>query len=242
MTAVSGEKGALLEVTSLSVRFGDFHALNDVSLRLHPHSRTAVIGPNGAGKSTLMGAIAGVTRPSGGDIAYAGASIAGAPAYKRAKLGISRTFQNLELFGTMSARDNLRVVAEAGKGISSAMVDEMLERFQLTSVADVVVGKLPYGTRKLVELTRAFLPRPRLLLLDEPAAGLDGTEKKAIAAVLREMLDVTETALLLVEHDMPTVESLCTQVHVLNAGSEISSGTFQQVTSDPRVVEAYLGA
>ncbi|WP_067440046.1 ABC transporter ATP-binding protein [Nocardioides jensenii] len=235
-----------LEISDVSINFGGIQALDSVELAVAKGARIGLIGPNGAGKSTLINCVAGDLRPDTGSVRLFGESISGASAPSRARLGISRTFQNLELFNAMPVIDNVtaaldvRIRGRARVSGARSRAREALASFGIEKYADLPAGSLPYGIRKLVELSRAFVREPEFLLLDEPVAGLSQPEKFLITLV--EGLDRLGCAVLLVEHDMPTVKSLCEYVYVLDTGALIAQGTFAEVASDERVVAAYLGA
>jgi ABC-type branched-subunit amino acid transport system ATPase component len=244
-------QSALLELEDVTVSFGGVRAVQQFSLTLPAGDRVAIIGPNGAGKSTIVNLIAGTITPDGGEIRFGGHNVRRRPVHARAKLGIARTFQNLELFQSMSVLENVVVAldSEARAGAPWLVSRHRLARrqravealrlFGIERYADVRAGSLPYGVRKLVELSRALVTEPRLLILDEPVAGVD--DHAQFVSVLGQALDQRDVTLLLVEHDMPTVQLLSRYVHVLDAGATIAHGTFDQVTADPLVIEAYLG-
>lgn len=244
---------SLLEMEDVTISFGGVHAVQEFTLALPPGERAAIIGPNGAGKSTLINLIAGALSPDRGDVRFEGRSVRRLSAHARARRGIARTFQNLELFLSMSVLDNVLVALDpetrwvrAGRRRGEHRLPrrerarQALALFGIERYGDVPAGALPYGVRKLVELSRALVSEPRLLLLDEPVAGLDDTDE--FVAMLVEALDRRESTVLLVEHDMPTVRTIANQVQVLDSGETIARGTYAEVSSNPRVIEAYLGA
>ncbi len=232
--AVADPAPALLDITDIAVSFGGLHALDDVSIDVRPGYVTGLIGPNGAGKTTLFNVITGLQAPSSGRITLDGQDITYAKPHQRARLGIGRTFQRLETFDTLSARDNVLVAAEMRRGWSGEkfdpyeLTDELIARIGLQSVAGERVDSLPTGTQRLVEVARALASKPRVLLLDEPSSGLDATETAALSALLRE-LAADGLAILLVEHDMGFVMGSCENIHVLDFGKIISSGTPTEV-------------
>ena len=237
---------ALLSARSIVVRFGGIDALADASIEVESSAVTGLIGPNGAGKTTFFNVITGLQRPLRGRVVFDDQDITGQSPYRRARMGIARTFQKLEAFSSLSARDNVLVAAEQrrrrdrSERSSAELADELLARVGLEDVADFMVGTLPTGTARLVELARALATSPKLLLLDEPSSGLDDHETAAMASLLRDL--VTDgLAVLLVEHDMSFVMGTCDVITVLDFGRVISSGTPDDIGADPAVQAAYLG-
>jgi branched-chain amino acid transport system ATP-binding protein len=235
-----------LEVTDVSVRFGGLAALSNVSLEASDGSITGLIGPNGAGKTTLFNVIMGMQRPTQGSVRLDGRDLRGMSPHRRSRLGLGRTFQRLELFGTLTVRDNIVVAASmTGRrhrtGSPREIAENLLGQLDLHSVADVRADALPTGTGRLVELARAIAVQPQVVLLDEPASGQNSEETIRFASVLR---DLTEDglAVVLVEHDMDLVMSVCHRVVVLDYGRVLSSGDPAQVQEDPAVRNAYLGS
>jgi branched-chain amino acid transport system ATP-binding protein len=238
---------ALLEAHGISVRFGEHRAVDDVSVSVDAGQIAALIGPNGAGKTTLFNAICGVQPVITGDVELDGVDISDARPQQRARLGLNRTFQRLEVFGSMTAYDNIRTAAEiTAKGRSAALreakafADEIVELVGLQTVAHRRADALPTGQARLVELGRAMATRPKVLLLDEPASGLDEVETTRLAEVLTQLRD-QGMAILLVEHDIDLVMRLSSTVFVLNLGRLIAAGPPKKVRNDPKVQEAYLG-
>jgi ABC-type branched-subunit amino acid transport system ATPase component len=237
---------ALLNVEQVSVRFGGLQALSAVTIDVPENEVTGLIGPNGAGKTTLFNVITGLQPPTGGTVILDGKDITNVKPHKRARLGIGRTFQRLETFGTLSVRDNVLVAAEMRKGWSREkfkpgnLADELIERIGLTSVAQERVDRLPTGTQRLIEMARALATKPRVVLLDEPSSGLNEQETDDFSELLLELAE-SGLAILLVEHDMGLVMSACHHIHVLDFGQIIAYGTPTEVQANPLVRAAYLG-
>ncbi len=239
----------LLETRGITVRFGGNTAVDDVSLSVAPGCVTGLIGPNGAGKTTFFNTVTGMQRPTAGRVLLDGTDITGKPVAKRASAGIARTFQRLELFLTLSVRDNVRVAGDivnagrrfGGKRVDiEAETDRLLELTGLAPIADHEVSAIPTGRARVVEVARALMTRPRLLLLDEPASGQTEQETEEFAEMLAG-LAATGLGICLVEHDLPLVMKLCSTIHVLDQGRLIASGTPAEVQASPEVVAAYIG-
>jgi branched-chain amino acid transport system ATP-binding protein len=243
---------ARLDVEGLTVRFGGVTALDGVDLDVASGAATGLIGPNGAGKTTLFDAVCGLQGIERGRIRLDGVDITRVKPSKRARMGIARTFQRLELFGSMSARDNIRVAAEVHRSYArragaprgtapDVRAEEILDQVGLRPVADERVDVLPTGLARLVEVGRALAGQPTLLLLDEPSSGLSGDETDAFASLLHD-LTADGLGILLVEHDVELVMRVCHRIHVLDFGRVIAAGTPAEVRSDEGVRAAYLGA
>jgi branched-chain amino acid transport system ATP-binding protein len=232
----------LLRAEEITVSFGGRRVLDGVSLTAEAGRVTGLIGPNGAGKSTLFDVVCGLRRPRTGLVRLDGRDITREGPARRARRGMSRTFQHLELFGRLSVRDNLLVAAELGpqRRHAARAADAVLRRLGLTAVADDPADALPTGLARLVEVGRALVLGPCVLLLDEPAAGQDAEETQRFAALLRSLAE-EGTAVLLVEHDMSLVMNVCDEVHVLDLGSVVASGPPARVQHDETVLAAYLG-
>jgi branched-chain amino acid transport system ATP-binding protein len=232
---------AALAVEDVSVHFGGVAALSGVSLRAEAGAVTGLIGPNGAGKTTLFNVITGLQRPNSGTVSLGGTDVTRTRTYRRARLGMARTFQRLELFSTLSAVDNVRVGLEAGeRSAPSSGALGLLERVGVGEEAAAPVSSLPTGSARLVELARALSTDPKVLLLDEPFSGLDEHESATLGRLLTSLAEEGR-AVVLVEHDTDLVLRICSTVHVLDFGLVIASGPPDRIRQDPAVQEAYLG-
>ncbi|MGZ8745210.1 MAG: ABC transporter ATP-binding protein [Nocardioides sp.] len=235
-----------LDIDGVTVRFGGTTAVDDVRLSLGAGAITGLIGPNGAGKTTLFNVVTGMQRPTSGRILFDDVDITRRDPARRARLGIARTFQRLELFLTLSVRDNVRVAGDIMKARHrgsydvDAETDRLLELTGLTAIADKEVSDIPTGRARVVEVARALMTRPRLLLLDEPASGQTEQETEEFAKMLLGLAD-SGLGICLVEHDLPLVMALCSTIYVLDQGKVIASGTPAEVRATPEVVAAYIG-
>jgi branched-chain amino acid transport system ATP-binding protein len=238
---------ALLSAEDVVVRFGGLRALSEANLEVEPGRVTGLIGPNGAGKTTCFNVITGLQEPTSGRVMFDGKDITDTNPFKRARMGIARTFQKLEAFSSLSARDNVLVASEQRKAWDKSkfdpgqVADEMLERVGIADVSDFMVGTLSTGTARRVELARALATNPKVLLLDEPSSGLNEEETEDMARLLRVLVK-DGLAVLLVEHDMSFVMGTCEYIYVLDFGQIIATGTPAEVQADPMVQAAYLGA
>jgi branched-chain amino acid transport system ATP-binding protein len=236
----------LLDIDTISVSFGGLLALDRASVEVEAGQVTGLIGPNGAGKTTLFNVITGLQQPTSGRVRLDGADVTTAKRHIRARMGIARTFQRLEPFGSLTARENVLVALEMRRRWATerydcvAVADELLERVGISAVADRKVDSLPTGTARLVELARALGTAPRVLLLDEPSSGLDGDETEALGRLLLELAG-TGLGILLVEHDMSFVMGTCAYINVLDFGRIIAQGNPNEIQVDPEVQRAYLG-
>jgi branched-chain amino acid transport system ATP-binding protein len=252
--------GPVLHVDAVTVRFGGLLALDKVGIEVPPASLIGLVGPNGAGKTTMFHVCSGLLKPNAGTVTLLGQDITGHTPQVRARIGLARTFQQPEVFHGLSVANHLRLAYRGrhqrsrllmdmftGAGFRSSGQDEnkrvefLLELLMLKDVADTPVDVLPLGTTRLVEVGRALASGPKLVLLDEPLSGLDTNESKQLAAALRRTVDVEEISLLLVEHDVAMVLSLCSNIYVLDFGRQIAVGTPDAIRNDPAVKAAYLG-
>ena len=239
----------LLETIGVKVRFGGNIALDDVSISVEAGSVTGLIGPNGAGKTTLFNTITGLQPLTGGKIIFNDKDVTKEPPHKRTRMGLARTFQRLELFTTLSVRDNVRVAGEIRNRWSlrtpkmdvNAETDRIISLVGLSDVADREVGEIPTGKARVVELARALMIQPTLVLLDEPASGQTEEETGQFGQLLRDLAG-EGLGICLVEHDMSLVMQVCETIHVLDFGRMIASGSAESVRNNPTVIDAYLGA
>jgi branched-chain amino acid transport system ATP-binding protein len=233
----------LLAVDDVVVRFGGVVAVSGATFAVEAGKVVGLMGPNGAGKTTLFNVITGLQPPTSGRVRYDGDDITGTPPRQRALRGIGRTFQRLEVFGSLSVGDNIQVAAEMrGLKDPEGVRDRLLARVGLRAFADTPADAVPTGIARLTELARALACSPRLLLLDEPSSGLNEAETDEFAVLVRSLAEDDGVSVLIVEHDVELVVGLCSTIHVLDFGTIIASGPPAQIQADPRVQDAYLGA
>ncbi len=250
---------AILEVRNVSLHFGGVNALTDVSLSVQDGEIFAIIGPNGAGKTSLLNSISGLYRPQKGSILFDGKDISHLPTHKRAQLGIARTFQNIELFKGMTTLDNLMLgshshlkagallggiyygFAEKEEIHERKFIEDIIDFLEIESIRNKVVGTLSYGLQKRLEIGRALALRPKLILMDEPMAGMNMEEKEDIARFIIDINEEWDITVVLIEHDMGVVMDISNRVCVLDFGIKIAEGSPDEVKRNRRVIEAYLG-
>ena len=243
-------KAPILSTEGVTVRFGGNTALSDMSVDAIEGVVTGLIGPNGAGKTTCFNVITGLLPPTSGRVVLDGTDVSAMPPHKRARRGLARTFQRLELFTSLTVRDNIRVAGEirntwklvGGRTNAAADAERIIDLVGLRSVADREVSEIPTGTARVVELGRALMTRPKVLLLDEPASGQTEEETEAFGQLLIKLAREDGLAILLVEHDMALVMDICDRLFVLDFGVIIASGTPAEIRSNRTVLDAYLGS
>lgn len=249
----------VLDVQHVSISFGGLRAVQDFSLQLPPAGLHGLIGPNGAGKSTAFNLMTGVYRPQAGSVSVDGKRVDGQPTHRIVSAGLARTFQNIRLFGELSVLENVKLGCQlrrphglwatllrtGGQVASERAIDtrarDLLDIFGLGQRARESARNLPYGDQRRLEIARALATAPKVLLLDEPAAGMNPLEKQGLMQLIRSLHDRFGVAVLLIEHDMSLVMNICQQITVIDHGEMIAVGTPEQIRSNPKVIEAYLG-
>ena len=257
--ALQNSSAPLLEAKGLTIIFGGLTAVDDFNLQVPPRSVVGLIGPNGAGKTTIFNMLTGVYLPTRGELSLNGRTATGAKPYQIAARGIARTFQNIRLFKELSVLDNVRVGFHSRNsyGLAAALlrteksraaereIEEkalsLLEIFKLQDRAGAIAKNLSYGDQRRIEIARALALNPKVLLLDEPAAGMNSKEALTLMDTIHHLRDRFDLAVVLIEHNMQVVMGICEQITVLNYGKTIASGSAQEVQADPKVIAAYLG-
>lgn len=233
----------MLQLKNISVRFGGLTAVNNVTLAVGTQDVVGLVGPNGAGKTTLFNAISGLVRPTSGEITFDGADVMRAPMYKRARMGIGRTFQVPQPMHELTVRQNLAVAQRFGTGsVDQKKIDEILEFTSLAGKAERnAATELALTELKALEVAKALATNPKLLLLDEVFAGLETTGKRHFMSMLKNLHDKFSVGIIIIEHDIETISNLCQRVAVLNFGELIAEGTPEEVFRDPAVIKSYTG-
>lgn len=250
---------AMLEVKNLGIKFGGLHAVEDFNLELEKGALYGLIGPNGAGKTTIFNLLTGVYKPTSGQFFLDGKELTGKKPADINKAGIARTFQNIRLFSNLTVFDNVKVGLHnqlkysttaavfrlpayfKSERLMNEKAHELLKVFELDDSADTLASNLPYGKQRKLEIARAIATNPKLLLLDEPAAGMNPNETKELMDTIKFIRDKFQLTILVIEHDMNLVSGICENITVLNFGTELAKGKTEEVLKNPEVIKAYLG-
>ncbi|MDD4509635.1 MAG: ABC transporter ATP-binding protein [Oscillospiraceae bacterium] len=257
--SVQNNSAYILDVTNLGIDFGGLQALDDFNIQVKDREIVGLIGPNGAGKTTIFNLLTSVYQPSRGNIQVTGRSTKGKTPHEVSQFGIARTFQNIRLFKNISVIDNVKIALHNGMKYSmlsailrlpsywreekaaTKLALELLAVFNMQDLADQPAGSLPYGAQRRLEIVRALATNPKVLLLDEPAAGMNPSETAELMSTIRDIRDQFNMAIVLIEHDMSLVMGICERILVLNYGLIIAQGTPEEIKNSPVVIEAYLG-
>jgi branched-chain amino acid transport system ATP-binding protein len=242
MTVQSSNDHTLLEVSGLTKRFGGVTAVDQMSLTMRFREVVALIGPNGAGKTTLFNIVSGISKPNNGDVFFQGNRVTGLPSWRMAELGIGRTFQNIRLFGDLTVLENVALARKSSwfRSLKLEDIKEVIERMGLIEFAAKTAGSLPYGLRRRVELARALSGRPKVILLDEPTAGMNPTEAIELVGIMRDIVK-SDIGLLLIEHNMRVAMGAADRVVAMNLGRKIAEGSPEEIQQNSAVIQAYLG-